>query len=131
MVRNSITAASAPTGRLTRNTQRQSKLSVSHPPSTGPMIGPIMIPPPNSAIARAWRSGGLMSNRVAWLSGTRKAPVTPWMARNATISVRLVAIAHSKDAMVKPITARISNRLRPIRSASQPEIGIAIAEATM
>ena len=45
-----------------------------------------------------------MSNSVAWASGTRKAPVTPWMMRNATISVRLCAIAHSKEAMVKPIT---------------------------
>jgi hypothetical protein len=123
--------AKIPTGRLTMNTQRQLKLSVSQPPITGPKIGPIMIPPPNSAIAWAWRSGGLMSNIVACASGTRNAPVIPWSNRNSTISGRLVAAAHSKDATVKPNTAISSSFLRPMRSASQPLIGIAIAAATM
>jgi hypothetical protein len=131
MNRSSIRAAIVPIGMLTRNTQRQLKLSVSHPPRTGPRIGPIMTPPPNSAIARAWRLGGLMSNNVAWAKGTRKAPLTPWRMRKPTISGRVCATAQKKEATVKPITDQSSSRLRPTRSASQPEIGKAIAEATM
>ena len=60
-----------------------------------------------------------------------KAPLTPCTARNSTISVSDVAIAHSTEAMVKPTTEISSSRLRPTRSASQPLIGKAIAEATM
>ena len=90
-----------------------------------------MIPPPNRAIAWPWRSGGLMSNIVACASGTRKAPLTPWMIRNNTISGKEVAIAHSMEAMVKPTTEISISRLRPTRSDNQPAIGIAIAVATM
>ena len=44
-----------PTGRLMKNTQRQLKLSVSQPPSVGPMIGPTMMPAPQIAMAWPWR----------------------------------------------------------------------------
>ncbi len=46
------TAAKArmPIGRLMKNTQRQEKLSVSQPPSTGPKIGPRIAPAPQIAI---------------------------------------------------------------------------------
>ncbi len=55
----------------------------------------------------------------------------PWRMRNATISSRLCAAPHSAEAMMKP-TVAIRNRLRePIRSESQPVIGIAMAEATI
>ena len=59
------------------------------------------------------------------------APATPWMARKSTISVRFWAIAQSSEAMVKAITDQTNSGLRPTRSASQPVIGIAIAEATI
>ena len=51
--RKTIRPASArmPTGRLTKKTQRQLKVSVSQPPRVGPMIGPTMIPAPQIAIA--------------------------------------------------------------------------------
>ena len=42
-----------------------------------------------------------------------KAPLTPWSARNSTISVSEVAEAQSTDAMVKPTTEISSSRLRP------------------
>ncbi len=59
------------------------------------------------------------------------APPTPWSARNTTISVSEVAVAHSTDATVNTATEISSRRLRPTLSASQPLIGSAIAEATM
>ena len=42
-----------PNGRLTKNTQCQEYVSVSHAPSEGPMIGPIITPMPQIAIALA------------------------------------------------------------------------------
>ncbi len=72
-----------------------------------------------------------MSNNVAWASGTMNAPLTPWKARNTTISPSDVAVAHSIEAMVKPATEVSSSRLRPTLSASQPLIGKAMAEATI
>src|SRR6185503_3628380 len=102
-----------PTGRLTRNTQRQLKLSVSQPPSTGPRIGPIITPIPNIAMARGWFCGGLMSNITAWAIGTRKAPDTPWIARKATICGRSWAMAHSTEAAVKAITEPMNRKRRP------------------
>jgi len=59
------------------------------------------------------------------------APLTPWTARKATISGREVAIAQRTDAVVNPTTEITSKRLRPTRSASQPLMGSAIAEAMM
>jgi hypothetical protein len=51
--------------------------------------------------------------------------------RNSTICSRLCAAPHSAEAMMKP-TIEIRNRLRePMRSETQPVIGIAMAEATI
>ena len=42
-----------PNGKLTKNTQCQEYVSVSQAPSDGPMIGPIITPMPQIAIALA------------------------------------------------------------------------------
>ena len=60
-----------------------------------------------------------------------KAPLTPWIARKPTISMSEVAIAHRTESAVTPTTEMTSRRFRPTRSASQPLIGKAIAEAMM
>ena len=86
---------------------------------------------PQIDMAGPWRSGGLISSRIAWLIGTRAAPNRPCNRRKPTSSPRLVEIPHRPDAMVKPtIDARISF-LRPIRPASQPARGVMIAAATI
>jgi len=46
MKSTSMATQTAPTGTLTKNTQRQSKVSVSQPPNDGPMIGATMMPMP-------------------------------------------------------------------------------------
>ena len=127
----SMKKATMPTGRLTRNTARQLKVSVSQPPSVGPMMGPNMMPAPKIAMAWPSFSRGLMSIIVAWASGTSMAPQTPWMTRNATISMRLLAMPQSSEATVKPTTAKSSRLRRPNRSANQLVSGVAMAEATM
>ena len=50
--------ARMPIGRLMKNTQRQEKLSVSQPPSTGPRIGPRIAPAPQIAITWPTWLGG-------------------------------------------------------------------------
>ena len=120
-----------PTGRLMKNTQRQLKLSVSQPPSVGPMIGPTMMPAPHSAIAEPWRSLGLMSSRKVCDSGTIAAPNRPCSTRKSTMLSRLQETPHSIDITVKPTTVVRNSSLRPNRSASQPVTGVMIAAATM
>ena len=95
------------------------------------MIGPIITPAPNRAMALPCFSFGLRSIRVAWASGTMKAPATPCSARNITISDRFCATAQSREAKVKAITDQMKSGLRPTLSASQPVIGMAMAEATI
>ncbi len=124
-------SASAPTGRFTRNTARQSNVSVSQPPRVGPMIGPTMMPAPKMAMAWPSFSRGLMSIIVAWASGASTAPQMPCATRNSTISSRLVAMPQSSEAPVKPITANSSRLRRPMKSANQPVSGVAMAAATI
>ena len=95
------------------------------------MIGPKIVPMPNTAMARPWRSGGLICNSVACDSGTRPAPATPCNARKKTSSPRLVAAPHSAEARVKPMTEARKIYLMPKRPASQPVSGIMIAAQTI
>jgi hypothetical protein len=43
----------------------------------------------------------------------------------------LCAAPHSIDASVKPTTAHMNNRLRPMRAARKPVSGMKMAAATM
>ena len=107
------TNESAANGTLMKNTQRHEIESVSHPPSVGPISGPSIEPSPNTAIALAWRSGGLMSSSVAWLSGISPAPHAPCSSRATTIIWRLVAAPHSTEATANPATEPSIIGLRP------------------
>ena len=129
--RNTPPKARIPIGRLMKNTQRQSRLSVSQPPSAGPRIGPSTAPAPQTAIAWPCFSGGLMSSSTAWESGISAAPNSPWSRRNRTISARLVAMPHSIEATVKPAMEIRNTILRPSRSARKPVSGVMIVAATM
>src|SRR6516162_7228826 len=95
------------------------------------MIGPQIVPMPNTAMARPWRSGGLICSSVACDSGTRPAPATPCSARKKTSSPRLAAAPHSAEATVKPTTEPRKIYLMPKRPASQPVSGIMIAAQTI
>ncbi len=90
-----------------------------------------MIPMPQIDIARAWRSGGLMSSITACDSGPIKAANTPCKKRKATICSSDCAAPHAIDATMNPKIAIRNNSRRPIRSASQPVIGIATALANI
>jgi hypothetical protein len=72
-----------------------------------------------------------MSSSTACESGMRAAPKIPCSRRNSTIAGRLVAAPQSMEATVKPKIEIRNSILRPIRSASHPEIGVMIAAETM
>ena len=95
------------------------------------MIGPRIVPVPNTAMAWPWRSGGLICSSVACDSGMRPAPASPCKARNTTSSLRLLAAPHSAEAIVKPMTEARKMYFMPNRPASQPVSGIMIAAQTM
>src|SRR4029077_2194620 len=87
------------------------------------MIGPGIVPVLNTAMARPWRSGGLICNSVACDNGASPAPATPCNARKRTSSPRLVAAPHSAEAGGKPMTETRKMYLMPNRPASQPVSG--------
>src|ERR1700704_2425398 len=95
------------------------------------MIGPMIVPMPNTAMAWPWRCGGLICKSVACDSGISPAPATPCRARKNTSSPRLPAAPHSAEASVKPMTETRKIYLMPNRPASQPVSGIMIAAQTM
>ncbi len=95
------------------------------------MIGPMIVPAPNTAIAWPWRSGGLICSKVACDSGINPAPARPCRARKMTSSLRFAAMPHKAEASVKPITEARKMYLIPKRPASQPVSGIMIAAHTM
>ena len=85
----------------------------------------------NIAMARPYRSGGLMLNSTVWVIGIIGAAATPCSMRNRTSSGRLVAIPQSTEVAVKaPILAN-SMGLMPNLAASQPVTGMVTAVATM
>ena len=85
---------------------------------------------PNQAIAGPARSGGLISSSKTWLSGTRLAPKAPCRKRNTTSISMFAAMPQPSEVSVKPATDSAMMRMRPKRSASQPDSGVAIAAAT-
>ena len=95
------------------------------------MIGPRIVPVPNTAIAWPWRSGGLICSKVACDNGISPAPARPCNARKMTSSLRLAAAPHSAEAIVKPITETRKMYLMPKRPASHPVSGIMIAAHTI
>ena len=92
---------------------------------------PIITPIPHRAMICACLLGFVVSSIGAWLRGAMNAPATPCRARKITISSRFCAIPHSIEAITKPATDQMNSRREPIRSDSQPVIGIATAEAMM
>ena len=114
-----------------RKIQRQSKFSVSQPPTRGPITGPSVTPNPKVANAWGCRDGRLMFIIVAWPSGASAAPPMPCRARKTTICGRFAARPHSADAVMNSTTEPRNRRRTPSRSASQPLAGIIMAAATI
>ena len=113
------TRPTAPTGTLTRNTQRQSA-STSSPPITGPR--PAAMPPIAAQLRMACgrRSGAVLTSSSASEVGIRAAAPAACRARAATSQPTPGATAHSTEATVKAARPRRKPRRCPYRSASRP-----------
>ena len=69
--------AAMPTGILIKNTHRQDRVSVSHPPRVGPAMGPSMMAALQMLITRGNICGGKRSSMTVWDRGMSDAPARP------------------------------------------------------
>ena len=114
--------AASPTGRFTQKIDRQSADETAAPPT----IGPSAIEMPNSAPqtpTACARSRGSVNVLVMIdiATGLSIEPPTACSTRNATSNSTLGARLHSNDAIEKTASPVTKTRLRPNRSAIDPE----------
>ena len=93
------------------------------------MIGPTMIPTDHIDIAEPRSCGAYMSSITACDNGTKAAPNTPWIIRNATICSSDCAAPQNMLATVNPAMDSRNSRRRPNRPDSHPTAGVMIAAA--
>src|SRR5262249_19118685 len=121
---HSMTAnATAPSGRLTRNTQRQPGPSVRKPPTIGPTMLATPNTEPNRPPTRPRCAGGNMSAIVVKPIAVVQPAPTPWKPRDTTNWVIDCAVPHSALPATKTATPPSRNSLRPYRSLSLPKMG--------
>ncbi len=95
------TSASTPAGRLTQNTQRQSKTWISQPPSVGPKAGASIRGTPRTDIRRPRCSGAAIRMMIVIPTGITMPPARPWMTLNPISDWRFQASPQRPEAMVK------------------------------
>ncbi len=122
-VRCRSTRATIAIGRPTKKFQRQPRVSVMTPPSSGPpTVATAMTAPKRPAYLP--RSRGLMMSAITiWLSAARPPAPMPWNTRivmSVPVSCENPATA---EATTKMTRASCSSSLRLKRSASLPQIG--------
>ena len=105
-----------PTGRLIQKIHRHPKLSVTRPPTAGPMIRANPVTPLKMPSARARSSRAKASLRIAIASGITNAAPAPWTDRAAiSVSTRPDS-AHATEARVNRAMPAANIRRRPKRS---------------
>ena len=113
--------ASAATGTLIRNTARQPKASISRAPSDG-ATAPAR-PPVAAQIPMAiWRRDtGNAANTRASPAGKSMAPPIDWATRAPISQVTLRAAPEAREPRANTVMPMRNSRLRPNRSAAQPD----------
>ena len=108
-------------GTLTRNTQRQLRLSTSAPPTTAPMVPPSPARPPQmpSAMLRRRPCSKVTVSRVR-ADAESMAPPSPWIPRNRMSSNAVLASPAASDDPAKATSPITNTSRRPIRSAMRP-----------
>ena len=121
--------ASTPIGRFTKKIHGHERLSVSHPPSVGPIAGPSSMTIPNRPIAWPCSSGGNVSRAIAWVVGDSTPPPIPWRTRNRINWPSVRESPHNSDAAVKIAIAIRYMRFRPRIDPSHVVRGMMITSA--
>ncbi len=127
--REAIQTARMPNGMLMKKIQRQFRLSVSQPPSAGPIAGPVITPRPKTALTAACSAAEKFSKRIAWAFASRPPPARPWRTRAMIRVERLVAIPQRIEARVNPTREKRKYCFFPKRRLSQAVRGITITFA--
>ncbi len=116
------TMAAMPTGMLIQKIDRQPRDETRTPPTTGPRAMETPITAAHTPIAWARSRGStnvlVMMDMATGLS--IDAPM-PWSIRNATSAPRLGARLHSSEPVANTVRPTTKVRLRPNRSAIDPE----------
>ena len=117
MKRGASSTMAAPTGMLTKNTQRQEPQSVSMPPT----VRPIAEPAPETAektLSARLRSAPSENDVAirARVLGAASAAAAPWKPRATSSVVASLATPPAIDARVKAATPHTRAVRRPIRS---------------
>ena len=122
MNRKVKTIAATPIGTLIRKMARQSSEETSVPPTIGPSAieTPNTAPETPTACARSRGSVNVFVMIDIATGFSIEAP-TAWRTRKATRSSTLGARLHSNDAAENTLRPRTKMRLRPRRSAIEPE----------
>ena len=114
------TTTATDSGRLSQKAARQPSVSISMPPSAGPMAVVIADAPAHVPMARPRRSGGKAAERIARLCGTRSAAPKPWTARAAISQPTVGARAQASEASANTTVPVSNSRRRPNRSPAAP-----------
>ena len=112
-------SAQAPTGRLTKNTSRQSTCT-SRPPSGGPAAAAAAPTPAQMPIAAGRSRGSNSGSSSASEVGTSSAAPAACRTRAATSSVTDGASPHSAEPSTNSARPPRKPRRRPVRSAQAP-----------
>ena len=98
--RSVIATATIASGTLMRNTQRHENVSISQPPTNGPIALATPARPDHAPIARPRSTSWNEEPMIARLPGTSSAPAAPCTAREIASAVASGATAHATLATV-------------------------------
>ena len=90
-------------GTFTKKIHCHESVSVSQPPSVGPMAGPSVAPTPKSADAIAKSCGGNASSKIVKATGRIAPPPMPCRMRKKISEGRFQEMPHKNDAMTNTI----------------------------
>ncbi len=115
-------SAATPTGRLSQKIDRQPTDSTSSPPTSGPAAMETPMTAPQTPIARARSRGSVkVLVMIDMATGFSIDPPTACTMRKITSVWRFGATEHSAEPAVKTARPVMKTRLRPIRSAVEPD----------
>ncbi|MCQ0018189.1 hypothetical protein LUX39_34000 [Actinomadura madurae] len=128
-MRRAANSATAQNGTLTKNIQRQFRLSTIAPPSSGPSTGASIAGTETMLITRPIRSGPASRTSMVCPTGSSIPPPRPWSTRNAISEGTDQANPHSRDPLMNSPSETSHIRRAPNRRTDHAVIGIAMDRA--